>query len=46
LGEGHQAKVYVASILGKDSSLRCVKVFEPYKDVDSKYNAETEFKVS
>ena len=46
LGDGHQAKVYVANIMGQESSPRCVKVFEPFKDTDSRYNAETEFKVA
>ena len=44
LGDGHQAKVYVAKTPGK--SPQCVKIFEPFKDVDTMYNAEIEFKVA
>ena len=44
LGDGHQAKVYSAST-AKGTKNICVKVFEPFKDTDQLYWAETEHKV-
>lgn len=47
IGDGHQSKIYTADLDKTDIAIeQCIKVFEPYNDLESEKSAEQEFRVA